>query len=331
MPKTYLLLSSLIMTLLLLGSSSARAENTGKFEKIEKLYKEHENICLEKGWSRINVTINGQERRILWKEPAGGQTRGAIIVLHGGGGTYSNACSGLRIGRPMVDFTELALAEGFALFSPDSLRDGMKDDQGRVCGKRWISLEQVNKENADLKFIETILRDIIPSKRKAGDSTNIFVTGISNGGFMTILAATHLGEYITAFAAVSAGDPYGFDLDCDESKTMRKNAPGMWYDRDTRMMIGERDACVSDAYPQEKKWPEKPASTKPPFKQFHHKGDSAVDLSCMKKIQGLLVRNGYRNAGEHVASGWGIKSIWNHFWLDEYNAPLIEFFKTATP
>jgi len=62
---------------------------------------------------------------------------------------------------------------------------------------------------------------------------------------MTILASTHFDDMITAFAPVSAGDPYGTYLDCSDKSTGRENAPGRWYDNDTKIEIGKTNSSFS--------------------------------------------------------------------------------------
>lgn len=300
---------------------------SAEIAEIEALYRFHEEQCLQAGWKKIIVNVGGAERRILWKGPAGGWRRGAIVALHGGGGTYSNYCSTIEAGRPMVDFAELALSEGFAIFSPDSLRDGFRDASGNPCGKRWFSFGRAGSLSPDLDLMRSLLDEVIPRNRSSGDSARIFVTGISNGGFMTILAATQFPEQVAGFAPVSAGDPYGTTINCDVSLTGRANAPGTFNDLETGVSIDTDEACVAPAYPHEVPWPVHVAGTPlPPFRQFHHARDGAVDLSCMEKAQRLLTEHGFPVAGAKITPGPGFKRIVNHLWQDYYNRPILDFF-----
>jgi len=313
----------LTISIFLFDSASAQSA-TYKEDQIQALYDYHEEKCVEKGWQKKFVNINGVERKILWKGPKNKWQNGVIITLHGGGGTYSNYCSNLPIGKPMVDFGDLALKEGFAVFSLDSGRDLMLDENKVPCGKRWDCLAQDQRSNRDLDFIEKVITEIIPELRPDNSSEDIFMTGISNGGFMTILASTHFNDKVRAFAPVSAGDPYGIYIDCSDKSTGRKNAPGRWYDKDTNIEMGKTDSCV---YSYEKQFAELMTKNKLPFKQFHHEGDSAVDISCMRRVQNLLVQNGYKDKGSYIIKNVGQKRLWKHFWLSRYNYPLIEFFK----
>lgn len=303
-------------------------EDAFKKDRQQAFYNYHESQCLEKGWRKIIVNIDGQERKILWNCPKGRWENGAIIVLHGGGGSYSNFCSNIRIGGPMIEFSDLAIKEGFAVFSLDSENDLMKDEKGNPCGKRWDCLEH-DYPNADLAFIETVITKTIPQLRPSDSARGIFIAGISNGGFMTILAATHFEDKISAFAAVSAGDPYGTYMDCADKSTGREGAPGRWYDNETHTEIGETDACTAAVYPHEKEWKQSITAGGPIFKQFHHEGDKGVDISCMKKAQSFLNMHGYADAGSYIVKDQGPKRSIKHFWRSEYNRPLIDFFKNS--
>ena len=145
---------------------------------------------------------------------------------------------------------------------------------------------------------------------------------------MTTRAATHFNRYITAFAPVSAGDPYGTQTHCDERLSKRKSAKGVLLDLETGKKITEKNACSSRGYPNEKTWPvTQSKKSKPVFKQFHHRGDAIVDVSCMKKAQTLLKQYGYRNDGEFLLKGQKRRAL-SHLWLKRYNEALLDFFKS---
>ncbi len=292
--------------------------------------------CLSRGWKEIIVDVDGLPRRMMWKGPEGSWRYGAIIVLHGGGGSDINYCGrvafkpGLaamainNLNEPMVEFTDLAIREGFAVFALDSTYDLVKDPEGRPVGKRWDSLVVAGQDNRDLPFIEEVIMRTIPGLQPAGSSGSVFMTGISNGGFMTILAGTRLSDRIAAFAPVSAGDPYGtyFDMGT-HPRNERGCAPGVWRDNATKEMIHESGGCASEGYLNEEPWPQ--GEYKPSFKQFHHKGDAACDYSCMVKVRAHLTGQGYKDAGAMILKGR--RSALKHFWHREYNKPMIDFFK----
>lgn len=51
-----------------------------------------EKQCLARGWQRVEMQVAGLLRELLWKARAGPWSRGAIVVLHGGGGQRFQSC-----------------------------------------------------------------------------------------------------------------------------------------------------------------------------------------------------------------------------------------------
>jgi pimeloyl-ACP methyl ester carboxylesterase len=300
--------------------SSRRAHNSAE------RYARHEAECISGGWERITITINGEDRQILFRAPDEGWTTGTIIVLHGGGGTYSNFCSTVPLGQPMENFAEMALGRGYALFSLDSGDGLLVDENGFSCGKRWYSFAEAdNSANPDLQFIEVIIDDIIPARRPETASDNIFLAGISNGGFMVALAGTQFSDRITAFVPVSAGDPYGTRIDCSTNPARRANAPGVFLDRETGRGISVAGACSSDTYINELSWPASVNATAA-CRQFYHEGDLAVDVSCQQKLGFQLEEHGYACEPPFILPQESRRRLGDHFWLDEYNQPILDFF-----
>ncbi|MCC7527510.1 MAG: hypothetical protein IT342_03240 [Candidatus Melainabacteria bacterium] len=314
-----LLLSSILVPVLAKDPDQASVRQN-------RLFAMYEQQAIEKGWKRLTMEVDGRERQMLFRSPGKTWRHGVIILLHGGGGTYSNFAANLPIGKPMVDFSEMALKEGFAVISPDSTDGVVTGGDGVLAGKRWDCLARDNHKNVDLPFLFKIITDLIPGLRPAGSSRSVFLTGISNGGFMTTLAATSLSDKIAAFAPVSSGDPYGTYLKCGEWQE-RTTAPGIFYDAQTDKPISKKGAGASDSYPSEKKWPDAKNGKKPAFKQFHHELDAGVDPSCMKKASRMLKEHGYRDDGCMLLSGSGKPRLIFHFWRAEYNQPMLEFFK----
>lgn len=134
-------------------------------------------------------------------------------MLHGGGGQHTHFCvANHPIIAPQVRFTELALAQGFAVFVLNS-SDRVTDTEGRVCGKVWDD-EVRDRPNLDLPFIGEVIQSVMRQVRPAGSRTEVFLTGLSSGGYMTVRAATHFEALVTALAPVSSGDPYGWHRIC---------------------------------------------------------------------------------------------------------------------
>jgi polyhydroxybutyrate depolymerase len=308
-------------------SSQKTGEEDARERLAQSIYEYFEKDCIRKGWKKVLVKVGELERKLLWKGPEGAWKNGAIIALHGGGGACSNWGSGPRIGKPIDEFGDFVIKHGFAVFALDSTDGKVTDSKGRSCGKRWDCLAQDERPNVDLPFIKAVITETIPKLRPASSAGNIFMTGISNGGYMTILTATYLPDKITAFAPVSAGDPYEtyFDMGTHPEKERHK-APGVFRDCETDKLINQSGAARAETYPNEKKWPETKLKVKPPFKQFHHQGDGVCDISCMEKARSLLVKHGYTDNGPFIIKDTGARTLLKHFWKKEYNQPLVDFF-----
>jgi poly(3-hydroxybutyrate) depolymerase len=299
---------------LTLGEASAAAA--------ELAFQERE--CIARGWKHVEMTVAGLERRLLWKAKDGPWTRGALLVLHGGGGRHFGFCfTRLPLIEPQVRFAELAVADGFATFLLDST-DRFTDADGRPCGKAWDDQVQ-QRPNLDLPFIAEVIGKLVPALRPAGSRSEVFMTGLSSGGYMTVRAATRFDDRIRAFAPVSSGDPYGWHRTCDPRLSARRIVRGVGLDNETEKPISERGACRADAYPNEKPWESARPARKPPFRLFHHENDAIHDFSCGEKVRRQLLAHGYPEAPPYIVRG-GMRRLVHHFWLDEYSRPLLDFF-----
>jgi len=282
--------------------------------------------CLKEGWKPLSVKSDGRERAILWKRPQRKWPSGAIVVLHGGGGSHHQFCAGGKLLQPQIAFAEQAVEEGFAVFLLDSTNDVVTDENGRQCGKRF-DFSVLDRRNIDLAFIGKVVKKIIPQLRTSRSSEKIFLTGLSTGGYMAIRAAVQFNHRITAFAPISAGDPFGTRTNCNPSLSKRKSAKGILLDLETNKPITAKNACKASSYPNEKDWPFTRSKSKPVFKQFHHRGDAIVDISCMKKAGEQLKQHGYKRKGTFILRGKKRRAL-NHLWFKHYNDAILEFFKS---
>ncbi len=279
--------------------------------------------CQAAGWSREVVTAAGLSRLVLWKAPAA-WTRGAVVVMHGGGGSHTNFCvANVASISAQVRFTDLALARGFAVFLLDS-SDQVTDSEGRLCGKVWDD-EVRDRANLDLPFIEEVLRRVIPARRPAGGRSEIFLAGHSSGGYMAVRAASRFPERVTAFAPVASGDPYGWFRDCTRRPGDRPNVAGAAFDNETRRPITEPGACEATRYPNEKPWDGETSAARPAFRLFHHAQDGIVDRSCVAKVRTQLLARAYPEEAPFLLDG-GARSVDAHAWQDDYGEPLLAFF-----
>jgi pimeloyl-ACP methyl ester carboxylesterase len=280
-----------------------------------------EQQCNQAGWRSETLVVGGLPRGVLWKAPPGTWARGALVVMHGGGGQHANFCvANVSLIAAQVRFTDMALAQGFAVFLLDS-SDRVTDTEGRLCGKVWDD-EVRQRDNLDLPFIGQVLRQLIPAARPAGSQADVYLTGLSSGGYMAVRAATHFGDLITAFAPVASGDPYGWVRDCTPRAGDRTNVFGVGLDAETRRNISEPGACASTSWPNEKPWDGLVLAPKPPFRLFHHAQDGIHDRSCVEKVRQQLVLRGWPEAAPFTLDG-GPRSADVHYWQDDYNATLL--------
>jgi pimeloyl-ACP methyl ester carboxylesterase len=248
------------------------------------------------------------------------------VVLHGGGGQHFQWCvANAPVVAPQVRFSELAVADGFAVWLLNS-SDRATDNDGRRCGKVWDD-EVRHRPNLDLPFLGETIGGLIPKMRPDGSRKEIFLTGLSSGGYMTVRAATHFDNRVTAFAPVSSGDPYGWHRVCEPGLTPRKTVHGAGFDNETGKQIPERDACRAQAYPNEKPWDGTNPARKPTYRVFHHRNDGIHDRSCGEKVDRLLRAHGYLGLPAFWLDG-GRRSLANHLWQDGYNRPILEFFSS---
>ena len=289
-----------------------------------------ERQCVKRGWQIAVRNVAGIERRVLWKAPQGAWPKGAIVVMHGGGGHYHQFCvANLRLVAPQVRFSELALASGFAVFLLES-SDRVTDNEQRACGKVWDD-EVRARPNLDLPFIGEVIGTLVPQARPAGSREAVFLTGLSSGGYMALRAATHFGSRIAAFAPVSSGDPYGWHRICEKGMTMRVSVHGVPFDNETGKRVSEAGACSAETRANEKPWEGDHQSPKPAFRAFYHRDDGVHDRSCVEKAIALLRQHGYPEAPAFVLEGDGRRSLGNHLWQDAYNEPLLNFFAIGAP
>lgn len=280
--------------------------------------------CEERGWRRYATQVNGLSRQLYWRAPVGAWSKGAIVLLHGGGSSYTSWCGSAPGSYNMIAFTEAAVRRGFAVIALDSTDGVLKDAWDQQCGKRFDFAS--SPANVDLPFFDSVISSFVPGLRPSGSNGRIFMTGFSNGGFMTVRAATHFDNKIAAFASAGAGDPYGTYMYCEATLTDRPQAPGIFVDNDTDRTIGAPQACVAGGYTDERAWESSGSVGKPPFKLLHHRYDDQVNISCMAKAADQLVSHGYADRGTVVLEKPEQPLEERHVWQPEFNASILDFF-----
>ncbi|GAB2986730.1 PHB depolymerase family esterase [Mucilaginibacter puniceus] len=149
---------------------------------------------------REEIIIDGMERAFVSYVPAGVKEKMPVVIsLHGG---FASPKGMLRL----ADFRPLADQDKFILVCPASK-------------KLWHDGAD-NKGIDDVKFIDELITYIL--KTYNGDASMVYVTGVSNGGFMTSRLAAQLHTRIAAIAVVAA------TLNINEGYDLEKPMPVMY-------------------------------------------------------------------------------------------------------
>lgn len=122
--------------------------------------------------------------------PPGTRPSGLVFVLHGGGG------NGRQIERH-TGFSALADREGFIAVYPDAVDRNWND--GRAAP--GVAVQQKNVD--DVGFLAALIAGI--TREFAVDPRRVYVTGASNGAFMSQRLAVELSERVAAIAPVIGG------------------------------------------------------------------------------------------------------------------------------
>ena len=182
--RPFLLLSALFLSLILNQTA----------------YSQPGQIPYQVGLTTNFITVNNVSRKYLVYRPAGiTRADSVVIVLHGGGGL------GLDVAQPGVHplavFRTVADSEKFLVVYPE----GSPDIQGNLGWNDCRSDDISGSNGDDLPF----LRDLNAKLRtELGLSTSdIFLTGTSNGAVMTFAYAFHYPETVKAIAISSGNLP----------------------------------------------------------------------------------------------------------------------------
>ena len=143
--------------------------------------------------SRREMEVGGIQRTYSIHLPSrfpGGRPAGLVLVLHGGGG------NGRQIERH-TGFSPLADREGFIAVYPDAVDRNWNDGRGAA----GISAQRQNVD--DVAFLSALIEGLI--REFALDPRRVYVTGASNGAFMSQRLAAEKSERIAAIAPVIGG------------------------------------------------------------------------------------------------------------------------------
>jgi len=161
-------------------------------------------IPYQEGLSTNYITVNNITRKYLVYRPTGLTTvKSVVTVLHGGGGAgITIADSGTH---PLSVFRDVADTAKFLLVYPEGSLDAQGNPGWNDCRSDDIS----GSQGDDLPFIK-LLVDSLKAKLQL-TSSNMFLTGTSNGALMTFSYSFLYPESIRAIAVSSGNLPLNPD------------------------------------------------------------------------------------------------------------------------
>jgi polyhydroxybutyrate depolymerase len=126
-----------------------------------------------------------------------------VIALHGGNGSGASM-------RNLTSLDTVADANGFVVAYPDGYSESWADGRGTT------EAEVAGVD--DVAFIGALIEDI--ATRTPIDPRRVYVTGISNGGMMSLRVACALSSRIAAVAPVAANMPSLLVPNCAPSRAV---------------------------------------------------------------------------------------------------------------
>lgn len=158
----------------------------------------------EDGLALERIVVDGVERSYYLHVPPGLDTDTApplLLALHGGG-----RGDGRTVAKH-VGFNALADRHGFVVAYPNGI-DGRWND-GRGVTYRGEFEEDID----DVGFIAALIDRLVG--RRGVDPDRVYVTGLSNGGMMTLRLGCEIAPRLAAIAAVIASMPRNIVDGCE--------------------------------------------------------------------------------------------------------------------
>jgi polyhydroxybutyrate depolymerase len=159
--------------------------------------KQHTSHPEDTGLSLDTITFDSLERSFYLHLPPGYDTAHrlpVVFVLHGGGRADGDEVAG-RTG-----YNELADRQGFIAVYPNGVDAQWNDGRGKTFRKA-----SDNTDIDDVGFIADLIERI--SRDYKGDSSRVYVTGLSNGGMMTLRLGCEISDKLATIAPVIANIP----------------------------------------------------------------------------------------------------------------------------
>ena len=134
-----------------------------------------------------SIIVDHMRREFITYVPNGAGDKAPVIIsLHGRLGTAIRQMA-------FADFRPIADRDKVIVVCPQGIERSWNDGRGTPANSRGVN---------DVKFIDELITYIVDTYH--ADPSRIYVTGMSNGGFMTSRLACELNKRIAAVAVVAA-------------------------------------------------------------------------------------------------------------------------------
>lgn len=153
----------------------------------------------------LRLSVNGETRRYVVVTPEGVTTPApTVIALHGAAQTPESF-------RAYFGLDAAAAKHGFVAVYPEG--EGRTWNDGRPAAMR---LKMMLRPGDDVAFLVALARRL--ASDGIADPNRIYLTGISNGGFMVQRMACEYAELFAAYSAIMSTAPANYKEECQPSK-----------------------------------------------------------------------------------------------------------------
>ena len=154
---------------------------------------------------RRTIDVDGTKREYIFHQPAHGSNESnfnLVLVFHGGGSTASQI-------QKSTSWDEISDKNGFIVVYPEGIDKNWNDNR--------IS-QSLNgaKLGDDIGFASKMIDELISQDKV--NPQKVYVTGVSNGGFMSFKLACDLRDKISAIGVIVASVPSNYAQTCKPSK-----------------------------------------------------------------------------------------------------------------
>lgn len=136
--------------------------------------------------------------------PTNPTPRPILLILHGGGKADGDDVAA-RTG-----YNHIADREGFIAVYPNGIDAQWNDGRGKSFRRN-----QGNQDIDDVAFLSQLINHIITAHN--GDPSRVYVTGLSNGGMMTLRLGCEISHQLAAIAPIIANFPKTLLPQCQPS------------------------------------------------------------------------------------------------------------------